>query len=98
MDACYEACATARARQLIRRLALQYTSKQGSWLNIAADALSALTRQCLHNRRVGDPQQLAEVTAAWSTSRHAKQGGVDWPCKINDARTKLKSLYPTMQD
>ena len=98
MGAFYEAFAAERARQLVRRLAFRYTPKHGSWLNIAENALSALTRQCLHDRRFGETKQLAAETAAWSTSSNEKQRGVDWPFKINDARTKLKSLYPKIKD
>ena len=98
MGACYEAFAAERARKLGRRLELRYTPKHGSWLNIAENELSALTRQCLHDRRFGETKQLAEETAAWSTSSNAKQRGVDWQFKINDARTKLKSLYPKIKD
>jgi hypothetical protein len=98
MGAFYEAFAAEQARQLVRRLEFRYTPKHGSWLNIAANELSALTRQCLHNRRFSDTQQLAAATAAWSTSSNAKQRGVDWQFKIKDARTKLKSLYPKIQD
>jgi len=98
MGACYEACAAERARHLVRRLALRYTPKHGSWLNSAENARSALTRQGLHNRRCGATQQLAAETAAWSTVSNAKQRGVDWQFKIHDVRTKLKSLYPKIQD
>jgi DDE superfamily endonuclease len=98
MGAFYEAFAAERARKLVRRLEFRYTPKHGSWLNIAENELSALTRQCLHDRRFGETKQLAEETAAWSTSSNAKQRGVDWQFKINDARTKLKSLYPKVKD
>jgi DDE superfamily endonuclease len=98
MGAFYEAFDAARARQLVRRLEFRYTPKHGSWLNIAENELSALTRQCLHDRRFGDTKQLAVETAAWSTSSNAKQRGVDWQFQINDARTKLKSLYPKIKD
>ena len=98
MGAFYEAFAAERARQLVRRLEFRYTPKHGSWLNIAENELSALTRQCLHDRRFGDTEQLAAETAAWSTSSNEKQRGVDWQFKINDARTKLKSLYPKIKD
>jgi hypothetical protein len=98
MGACYEAFAAERARQLVRRLACRYTPKHGSGLNIAENALRALTRQCLHDRRFGATKQRAEETAVGSTSSHAKQRGVDWPFQINDARTKLTSLYPKVKD
>jgi hypothetical protein len=98
MGAFYEAFAAERARELVRRLEFRYTPKHGSWLNIAENELSALTRQCLNGRRFGETQQLAEETTAWSMASHEKQHGVDWQFKINDARTKLKSLYPKIKD
>jgi DDE superfamily endonuclease len=98
MGAFYEAFAAERARELVRRLEFRYTPKHGSWLNIAENELSALTRQCLNDRRFGETQQLAEETTAWSMSSNEKQRGVDWQFKINDARTKLKSLYPKIKD
>jgi len=98
MGAFYEAFDAVRARQLVRRLEFRYTPKHGSWLNIAENELSALTRQCLHDRRFGDPKHLAAETAAWSTSSNEKQRGVDWQFKIDDARTKLKALYPKIKD
>ena len=96
--ACAEAFAAERARKLVRRLECRYTPKHGRGLNIAENELSALTRQCWHDRRFGDTTPLAEETAAWSTSSHATQRGVDWQFNINDARTKLKSLYPKIKD
>ncbi len=98
MGAFDEAFAAERARKLVRRLECRYTPKHGSGLNIAENELSALTRQCWHDRRFGDTTQLAEETAAWSTSSNATQRGVDWQFNINDARTKLKSLYPKIKD
>ena len=78
----------------MRRLEFRYTPKHGSWLNIAENELSSLTRQCLNGRRVGEIEELREETAAWSSASNDKQRGVDWQFKIDDARTKLKSLYP----
>ena len=98
IGAFYEAFAPERARSLVRRLRFCHTPKHGSWLNIAENELSALTRQCLNDRRFGETQQLAEETTAWSMSSNEKQRGVDWQFKINDARTKLKSLYPKIKD
>lgn len=93
----YEAFAPERARALVRRLAFCYTPKHGSWLNIAENELSALTRQCVADRRFGDVASLREETKAWSNDVNATQRGVDWQMKIDDARTKLKSVYPTIK-
>ena len=98
LGALYEAFDAAWARQLVQRLALRYTPKHGSGLHIAENALRALTRPCVHNRRCGDTKPLAAASVAWSTLSHEKQRGVDWPCTIDDARTKLKSPYPKIQD
>ena len=98
LGACDEALAAARARQRVRRLALRYTPKHGSGLNLAANERRALTRHCWHDRRCGETKPRAEDTAAGSTSSHAKPRGVDWQFKINDARTTLKSLYPNVKD
>ena len=93
----YEAFAPERARTLVRRLEFCYTPKHGSWLNIAENELSALTRQCVADRRFGDVASLCEETKAWSNDVNATQRGVDWQMKIDDARTQLKSVYPTIK-
>ena len=71
-----------------------YTPKHGSWLNIAECELSAMTRQCLNGRRLGDLKTLCSEIAAWSTDVNRRQRGVDWQMDIDDARRKLKSIYP----
>ena len=94
MGAFYEAFAPEQARELVRRLVFCYTPKHGSWLNIAENELSSLTRQCFKGRRFGQIETLRQETTTWSTTSNRKQRGVDWQFKIDDARTKLKSLYP----
>lgn len=91
----YEAFEPERARRLVRRIEFHYTPKHGSWLNVAENELSSLTRQCVAGRRFGDVEALREETAAWCTDVNSTQRGVDWQMKIDDARTKLKSVYPT---
>ena len=93
----YEAFEPGRARALVRRIAFCHTPKHGSWLNIAENELSSLTRQCVADRRFEDVTSLREETEAWSTDVNATQRGVDWQMKIDDARTKLKSVYPTIK-
>jgi hypothetical protein len=92
----YEAFEPGRARELVRRLEFRHTPKHGSWLNIAENELSSLTRQCL-GRRFGDIQTLQQVTNAWSTDVNDRQRGVDWQMKIDDARIKLTSVYPKIK-
>lgn len=93
----YEAFEPARARALIRRIEFCYTPKHGSWLNVAENELSSLTRQCLADRRIGDIDTLQEEIGAWSSDVNERQRGVDWQMKMSDARCKLKSVYPKIK-
>ena len=90
----YEVFTPEKARSILKRLSFCYTPKHGSWLNIAENELSSLTRQCLSRRRIPSLKMLREETAAGATSCNRKQRGVDWQFTIGDARKKLKSLYP----
>jgi hypothetical protein len=97
MGAFYETFEPERARALVRRIEFRYTPKHGSWLNVAENELSSLTRQCVSGRRFANVAALREETRAWSADVNAMQRGVDWQMKIDDARTKLKSVYPTIK-
>ena len=90
----YEAFPAEEARELVKRFEFRYTPKHGSWLNISENELSAMTRQCLKDRKIGEIEILREETSHWSNYNNTKQRGVDWQFKIDDARIKLKSLYP----
>lgn len=97
MGAFYEVFEPERARSLVRRIEFHYTPKHGSWLNIAENELSSMTRQCVSGRRFGDIETLREETSAWASDVNATQRGVDWQMKIDDARTKLLSVYPKIK-
>ena len=90
----YEAFEPAKARELVRRIEFRHTPKHGSWLNIAENELSSLTRQCIAGRRIGEIAELNDEIVAWSSDVNSTQRGVDWQMKIDDARCKLKSVYP----
>jgi hypothetical protein len=90
----YEAFDAATARALVGRLEFRHTPKHGSWLNVAENELSSLTRQCLHGRRFASVEELTRETAAWCAHGNRNQRGVDWQFRIDDARVRLKSLYP----
>ncbi len=93
----YTAFEPFRARALIRRIEFCYTPKHGSWLNIAENELSSITRQCVAGRRIGDLETLRREIHAWSVDVNASQRGVDWQMRIDDARCKLKSVYPNIR-
>lgn len=93
----YEAFPPEQARNYAKKIEFCYTPKHGSWLNIAENELSSLTRQCVGRRRLGDMETLREETRAWSKAVNNRQKGVDWRMKIEDARYKLKSVYPKIK-
>ena len=92
----YEAFSPETARRLVKRLEIHYTPKHGSWLNIAECELSAMTRQCL-NRRISSLKVLRREIVSWAKRRNAEQKGVNWRFTTEDARIRLKRLYPVIQ-
>jgi hypothetical protein len=89
----YEAFDPEQAFALAQRLEIHHTPKHGSWLNIAEIELSALTRQCL-DRRIHDLDVLNTELAAWQTTVNGDQRQVQWHFTTDDARTRLRHLYP----
>lgn len=85
------------ARKLAERLEIHYIPKHGSWLDIAEIELSAPGRQCIANNRIPDLPTLRSLLVPWASARNALQKGVDWHFSIDDARTKLKHLYPVIK-
>ena len=83
------------AKKLADRLEIHYTPKHGSWLNIAEIELSVLKGQCL-NRRIPKMEQLKSEVKAWNINRNNNQAKVDWQFTNDDARIKLKRLYPIL--
>ena len=92
----YAAFPPAEARRLADRLELHHTPKHGSWLNMAEIELAMLAGQCL-DRRLADQATLEREVAAWQVARNRAGRGVNWRFTTEDARIKLKHLYPTTQ-
>lgn len=83
------------ARRIAERLELHYTPKHGSWLDMAEIELGIMARQCL-DRRIPDQNILKREIKAWQDERNKKGARVDWRFTTQDARVKLKSLYPAI--
>jgi transposase len=92
----YKAFKPQEARWILDKLDLHYTPKHGSWLNMAEIELSVLSRQCL-DRRIPDQQFLEREVKAWEEKRNASPTPVDWRFTTENARIKLKRLYPTLE-
>lgn len=91
----YEAFPASKARALTKRLEMHHTPKHGSWLNVAEIFISILARQCLC-RRIAKLSILNRELRAWSSSKNAASCPIDWQFSTQDARIKLKRLYPSV--
>jgi hypothetical protein len=93
----YEAFPPDQARRIAERFEVHHTPKHGSWLNVAEIELSVLARQCL-DRRIESTDELWKELEPWEDERNERQVGVHWRFTTDDARIKLKRLYPTVQN
>lgn len=91
----YKVFEPEEARRVASKLEIHYTPKHGSWLNMAEIELSILSRQCL-DRRIPDQETLKAEVAAWEATRNQVEAKMDWRFTTEDARVKLKKLYPTI--
>ncbi len=93
----YKAFPAELARALLNKLEFVFTPKHGSWLNMAECEFSVLSRQCLA-RRLPDMQTVTTQVGAWVEKRNQQTKPVDWRFTTEDARIKLKRLYPILSD
>ena len=90
----YEAFQPEEAKRIADRLEIHCTPKHGSWLNMAEIEMSVFVRQCL-SRRIPDQNTLRSEATAWAQTRNARAATIDWRFNTDDARIKLKRLYPS---
>lgn len=93
----YERFPPAEARRIAARIEWHYTPAHASWLNIAECELSVLARQCL-NRRISDAETLRREVTAWQKERNNAHVTIDWHFTTEQARVKLKRLYPVLKE
>ena len=89
----YEAFAPAEAKRIADKLEIHYTPKHGSWLNMAEIELSHLRRQCLGGR-IAAKAPLIKKVQAWNLQRNERHAKAHWQFTTEDARVKLRRLYP----
>jgi len=92
--ALYEVFEPKEAKRLLDRLEFHYTPKHGSWLDMAEIEFSVLSRQCLDQRIPDEPTLVRQVTA-WEEDRNDNATKVNWRFTTQDARIKLRKLYPS---
>jgi len=93
MSCLYEAFSPEEARRIIEKIEIVHTPKHGSWLDMAECELSVLEKQCL-GERVADEGILRERVQVWNKDRNHRSKKIDWQFQTNDARIKLRRLYP----
>jgi hypothetical protein len=90
----YHAFEPAEAKRLADKLEIHFTPTHGSWLDMAEIELAILSRQCL-DQRIPDIDKLKHEVQAWEEERTRTATAIDWRFTTEDARIKLKRLYPT---
>jgi len=90
----YKTFEAKEARRLLDKLEFHYTPKHGSWLNMAEIEFSLLSRQCM-SERMADRDYLTQEATAWVNNRNSIKSDMKWRFATEDARIKLKYLYPT---
>jgi hypothetical protein len=91
----YETFSPSEARVLSKRFEFIYTPKHGSWLNMAEIELHVLNHQCL-NRYIPDKDRIIKEVKAWQKKRNNKKTKINWQFTNENARIKLKRLYPSL--
>ena len=94
--ALYETFPPSEARRIFKKLEFHYTPKHGSWLNMAEIELSVFSRRL--KAYIPDDEMLYDEVQALTTERNHNQASIDWRFKTNDARIKLKRLYPSLPE
>ncbi len=90
----YDTFSPEEAKRLWDRFEFVYTPKHGSWLNIAEIEFNVLHSQCL-SKRIETIEEVARQAKAWQHYRNNLNAKVNWQFTSEDARIKLKRLYPT---
>lgn len=93
----YEAFPPNQAKHLADKLEIHYTPKHGSWLDMAEIELGILGRQCL-DRRIDNAEDPTREVAAWEAERNASEAKVNWRFTTQNARIRLRRLYPSIEN
>ena len=96
-SALYEVFEPQEAKRIWDRFEFTYTPKHGSWLNMAEIELNVLNGQCL-SRRIDNIETVKDEVDAWTESRNNMEAKINWQFTTSDARVKLKTLYPKLED
>lgn len=91
----YETFAPEEAKRIWDRFEFVYTPKHGSWLNMAEIELHILNSQCL-SQHIASMSEVKKEIFAWQDHRNNKKSKINWQFTNDQARIKLKRLYPSI--
>jgi len=92
----YEFYPPEEAKRIIDKLEIHYTPKKASWLNMAEIEFSILSKQCL-NQRIAYQEDVEIFINFWVRDRNSGKFTINWQFTTQDARQKLRWLYPKFQ-
>lgn len=95
IGAFYDTFEPAEAKALVARFEFIHTPKHGSWLNMAEIELNVMIAQCLR-RHIPSLEVANRELAAWKRDRDKVKATINWQFTAENARVKLKRLYPTL--
>jgi len=90
----YEAFPPEEARRILRKLEFHFTPKHGSWLDMAEIELSVFSRklkQHIPNEAIPE-KEIQAIT----DERNSGHKIINWQFRTENARIKLKQLYPSI--
>lgn len=94
--ALYEIFPPKKAKAILDRFEFVYTPKHGSWLNMAEIEINVLMGQCL-KRRIENIETVKAEVDAWQKDRNNKNAKINWRFENENARIRLKHLYPKLE-
>ena len=94
-SAFYEEFEPEEAKRIWDRFEFVFSPKHGRRLNMAEKELHVLNGQCL-NRHIGTIDKVKTEVQAWQEHRNNKNAKINWQFTNEDARVKLKRLYPSI--
>jgi len=91
----YKAFTPEEAKMLRDKLEIHFTPKHGSWLNMAEIEINVLVNHGL-KKRVPTLKEMKKQVTVWFKERNKLEKKINWRFTTDDARIKLKRLYPQL--
>jgi hypothetical protein len=90
----YEAFPPQEARRILKKLEFHFTPKHGSWLDMAEIELSVFSRKL--REHIPNDSILENEVRAIVDERNTAHSIINWQFRSEDARIKLRQLYPSI--